>query len=1076
MGADPADTAGARAEQRWRLALEAVGDGVWDWNAATGSYYSPQWKAMLGYDDAEFANTHEEWEKRIHPDDLGRVNEALQPLLEASEAPYRCEYRLRCKDGSYRWVLGRGRVIERVNGKAIRILGTHNDITRYKEHEAEVERLNRLYAGLSHVNQAIVRSQTPESLLDAATGALVAFAGFNMAWVGRHDPATRDIVVVARNGYNRDYADQLHLTSDEAGSGSGPAGTAIRLGVTRVCNDFLNDPVMRPWRGMGLTAGWRSLAAFPIRAGDAVWGVLVVYSVELGFFGNREVDLLEEVAIDVSFGLDHLRKEVLRREAEESLQRSEQRLRMALDAAALSIWERDIETNRIAVDDRFEEVMGLQRAGFDGTFGNFLSHIHPADVEGLKESVAAAERDGTAYRHEYRSFGADGQVRWLVARGNYVRDGAGGRKRILGVVMDVTERKRAEEALARSEARYRRIVDTATEGIWLLDENLRTTFANRAMRAAVGTESDIEGKPVDDFLFPDDIAPCRERFTALQRDGRAEWDQRYRHASGREVETLTSASAIVDDAGQRLGYLAMLTDVTERRRAERERLRLTHQVQQAQKLESVGRLAGGVAHDFNNLLTVINGYAGLVLKKMHHADPLRGSIEEIRNAGERATGLVRQLLAFSRKQVLRREPIDLNRIVGDMEKMLPRLLGEDVEITVDPAPSELVTMADPHQMEQVLLNLTVNSRDAMPHGGVLTIRTGRSAFAGECPLCSAPMPPGEYVRLTVQDTGTGIEAHIREHLFEPFFTTKPVGKGTGLGLATVYGIVMESDGHIDVESEPGAGTAFHVWLPAAAQRAALTETALRRDARGGSETILVVEDQAEVRRFVAEALRQYGYNVLAVSDGESALAECSTVNVDLLLTDVVMPRMSGPELARRATALRPGLRVLLTSGYAESAHMPQSELAAAAFLQKPYSPQILAAKVREVLGRPRGARILVVDDEESIRRLLRTLLEGAGHTVVEAADLEGMLRWMETSAQNLVIADFNPRRPGADESLAELKRRWPSVALAVFAEGLAAAGRHVDLRLNKPIDPASLLEAVDRLLASGRVKSGAVSA
>ena len=377
-----------------------------------------------------------------------------------------------------------------------------------------------------------------------------------------------------------------------------------------------------------------------------------------------------------------------------------------------------------------------------------------------------------------------------------------------------------------------------------------------------------------------------------------------------------------------------------------ERRRLEEQLLQAQKMEAIGRLAGGVAHDFNNLLTIINGFSQLLLQTAKPEDPWREGLEQIRQAGERGAHLTRQLLTFSRRQVLRPQVLNLNEVLEGLQKMLPRLLGEDIIIQYDLAQDLGWIKADPGQMEQVVLNLAVNARDAMPHGGTLTVRTANITLDGT----QAPKRTGRYVRLTFQDTGVGMSAQVREHLFEPFFTTKEVGKGTGLGLSVVYGIVQQSGGWIEVESEPGRGSTFILMLPQVEAHPVATEAESPAAPRG-SGAVLVVEDNENVRRLTVRLVRELGYSALEASNGPEALEllRRRDVPVDVVLSDVVMPQMNGRELAERARELRPEVRVLLMSGYPQRAGRPEAE-AAFPILDKPLTLESLARALRQVLG------------------------------------------------------------------------------------------------------------------------------
>jgi CheY-like chemotaxis protein len=371
-------------------------------------------------------------------------------------------------------------------------------------------------------------------------------------------------------------------------------------------------------------------------------------------------------------------------------------------------------------------------------------------------------------------------------------------------------------------------------------------------------------------------------------------------------------------------------------------------------MEAVGRLAGGVAHDFNNMLTIITGYSGLLLEHPGTIEPLRGYVDEIRNASGRAASLTRQLLAFSRQQVLAPRVLDLNAVISNIQKMLKRLIGEDIDLVTVLGESLWPIMADPGQLEQVLLNLAVNARDAMPEGGVVTIETTNVKMDTAAAQAHFPLKPGPYVLLTFSDTGIGMDAETQARIFEPFFTTKETGKGTGLGLATVYGIVKQSGGYIWVYSDVGKGTTFKIYLPRTEVELDDSDPGRSRvESQRGTETLLLVEDDDSVRELVRNVLRENGYRVLEASRGEEALelSELFAGRIDLLVTDVVMPGMNGRELARRLVNFRPQIKVLYISGYADNAvWYPGGLDAGGAFLQKPFSPEALARKVREALS------------------------------------------------------------------------------------------------------------------------------
>jgi two-component system, cell cycle sensor histidine kinase and response regulator CckA len=406
----------------------------------------------------------------------------------------------------------------------------------------------------------------------------------------------------------------------------------------------------------------------------------------------------------------------------------------------------------------------------------------------------------------------------------------------------------------------------------------------------------------------------------------------------------THAVPLRGPAGEVRAALSVTRDVTERRRLE-------EQLVQAQRMEAVGRLAGGIAHDFNNLLTGILGYSDILRAGLAEDDPLRADADEVRKAADRAASLTRQLLAFSRRQVLQSRVIDLNKVVEEMERMLRRLIGEDVELVTACAADLGPVEADPGQIEQVIANLVVNARDAMPSGGRLVIETANYEVDQRLASArSAEMTPGPYVVLSVTDTGVGMDPETQAHLFEPFFTTKDVGKGTGLGLATVYGIVKQSGGFIWVYSEPGHGTSFQIYLPRAeAEVASATDSAVPGTTEEGTETVLVVEDEQLVRNLIAEELSRRGYTVLTAPNGIDALslAHARDGEVDVVVTDVIMPEMGGLELTQRLATMLPGIRIVYMSGYSELS--VSNDVGPWPLLQKPFNARTLAGKIREVL-------------------------------------------------------------------------------------------------------------------------------
>jgi two-component system, cell cycle sensor histidine kinase and response regulator CckA len=515
-------------------------------------------------------------------------------------------------------------------------------------------------------------------------------------------------------------------------------------------------------------------------------------------------------------------------------------------------------------------------------------------------------------------------------------------------------RLRAEQALRESEERNRLIVETTNEGICIIDAECRLTFANTRMAAMLGYSAvEIVGRPLLDLMH-EDSRSLAERSLGQPRDSSGgQIEVRFVRKDRSDLWVLVDSTPMADSDGRPDGALAMVMDVSLRKRLE-------EQLRQAQKMEAIGNLAGGVAHDFNNVLSVILSYTGLVLSSLKPGDPLRIDLEEVRKAGERAGDLTRQLLAFSRQQMLRPTTLDLNQIVVGMEKMLRRLLGEEVELSLLTSHGLGTIHADAGQLEQIVMNLVVNARDAMPRGGKVSIETANVELSAVYATAHHDVTPGPYVLLAVTDTGIGMDATTQARIFEPFFTTKEKGKGTGLGLSTVFGIVKQSGGHLWVYSEAGKGTTFKIYLPRTDGSVDRGKPSTRPAStlRGG-ETILIVEDEEQVRASMRAILRRYGYNVLEAQNGGEAFLICEkyTAKIHLLVTDVVMPRMSGRELAERLAPMRLEMKVLYVSGYTENSVVHHGVLdAGVAFLQKPITPEALARKVRETLDPPKPPR------------------------------------------------------------------------------------------------------------------------
>ena len=640
-----------------------------------------------------------------------------------------------------------------------------------------------------------------------------------------------------------------------------------------------------------------------------------------------------------------MRYAIERKRGEEALQKREEHYRSLIENALDIISILNEDGGIRYASPSVQRVLGYDPVELIGR--SIFSYAHPDDVAAVQD-LLSGKHDGAAesVSREFRFRHKQGNWYTLEAAGKHFIDEAGQPGTIFNA-RDVTERRKSEEELRLVNETLRAVIDTSPLAIYTLDRDRRLRSWNPAAERMFGwNTTEVMGQPLPTILPEqqhDSLAQF-ERILSGEETLRGVEAHRLRK-DGSTLDVSIWTSPLRSATGETIGIMAVVVDNTERKRLE-EQLRL------AQRMEAVGRLAGGVAHDFNNLLTIITGYTDLLLDRMHSGEPLRRQAEEIRKAASRAAALTNQLLAFSRKHVLQPKVVDLNEEVAEMDRMLRRLIGEDVNLVTCLDSKGGRVKADPTQIEQVIVNLVVNAREAMPSGGRLTIETKNVYLDEDYARTHVGVKAGAYVMLAVTDTGHGIDAVTLQHIFEPFFTTKKQ-KGTGLGLATVYGIVKQSGGHVWVYSEVGKGSSFKIYLPRVEEPASEREAALLPAGLARSEeTILVAEDEDTVRALVREILQNKGYRVLEARQGTEALelSQRHKGRIHLLVTDVVMPQMSGRELSERIRLAHPDTKVLYISGYTDNVVVPHGMLdEGAQFLQKPFAPEALARKVREML-------------------------------------------------------------------------------------------------------------------------------
>ncbi|MDB5310219.1 MAG: Blue-light-activated protein [Gemmataceae bacterium] len=884
----PEDDGGARkptiGEAHFRTLIERSLDAVILFDPdGTVRYASPSSAKLMGYTPAELIGR--DGFETVHPDDRDRVREVLGRIVSEPRGTATEVYRVRHKDGSWRWLEARGTNLLDEPGLAA-VAATYRDVT---DQRATEEVRARLAAIIESAQDAIVGADPTGTILTWNPAAERLFGYTLGEIIGRH------ITVLAA-------PDQIVEEQ----------GFIKRLVRGEQLPPFETTRLRKDWRVVPVSL---SLSVIRHPAGNL-----------LGFSASYR-DLTPE------------------QQARDALRRSEEKYRELFEQNPHPMWVYAVETLRfLAVNDAAVDQYGYSRDEFLGM--TILDIRPPEDVSTLLASVRHATPGllrGGVWRHRHK----DGRTREAEVASHAIR--YDGRPARLVLATDVTARRRAEMALREREELFRNVIAHIPCGVFWKDRNSVYLGCNDQMARDLGFASPDQVVGRTDAALgvtPTEAATYRDADKQVVETGSPVLNREESQTRpGGKVTLLTSKVPLRDAAGAVVGVLGVYQDITDRKKLE-------EQYRQAQRMEAVGRLAGGVAHDFNNLLTVITGYSDLVLIALPGHDPAWPLVEEIKKAGERAAVLTQQLLAFGRKQMLQQQVLNLNEVVTGLEKMLRRIIGEDIRLATLSGPDLLRVKADPVQVEQVILNLAVNARDAMPTGGRLTIETANMALP-RGPGGESAVRPGPYVLLSVSDTGCGIPADVLPHVFEPFYTTKPVGQGTGMGLATVYGIATAHGGHVEVESTVGRGTTFRVYWPAAEELSQETdrpagETRLPR----GTEVVMVAEDEEGVRGLARLTLQKLGYTVLVAANAEQTLAaaRASDRPMDLLLTDVVMPGMSGRALAERMLAEYPGLKVLYTSGYTDDAVVRYGvESDRVNFLPKPYTPAILARKVREVL-------------------------------------------------------------------------------------------------------------------------------
>lgn len=891
------------SEDRLNLVIKGSNDAPWDWDLVSNNlYYSPQWWSQLGYAPGELSADDTLWERLMHPEDGGHVQSVFGDALKSETLSYEVEFRLLHKDGHYVPVLSRGFITRDDTGKPIRVTGMNMDLSEQKKIENILKDNEQRYKSAQRMG--LVGNWEYDLVTERFWG-----SGETKRIFG-YDPKdeTFSINKIENCIPERERVHQALVDLIEKEK------------------SYDLEFEIRPFTGAEKRVIHSTAELVKNASGLTI----------------KVIGVIQDITN--------------RKQAENKTALNTKRLEEAQRIAQVGDWDWDPITDTIAWSEQLYRIFSLDPNEPPPQYQGQLKLYHPEDAILLNEVISKSLKDCTPYELELRRTNPDGHVIYLLTRGETETDQFGKITRLFGSVQDITARKINEKRLQESEERYKELFENAPFPYQSLDKNGCILEVNRRWLEHLGYSRDeVAGKFFGEFLHPDWQDHFKENFPTFKSVGEVlgiEFQLRKKD----ETYIWVSFDGKIrrDEAGIFLQTHCIFTDISKEKRLQDRVDQQREALGQSRKLESVGRLAGGIAHDFNNMLSIILGYTEMALEKLEPNDPLYVDMTEIHQAGKRSADITRQLLAFARKQTVAPKVLNLNTNIGSMIKMLRHLIGEDIDFSWMPGTELWSVKIDPSQIDQILANLCVNARAAITDVGKVTIETKNIAFDEEYCADHAEFLPGEYVMIAVSDDGCGIAPEIMGQIFEPFFTTKGIGEGTGLGLATVYGIVKQNKGFINVYSELNKGTTLRIYLSRYVEHVVEERNEPSQEiplSRG--ETILLVEDDPSILKLGIRIIEKMGYKVLSTTKPKEAqkIAEEYDGQINLLITDVVMPEMNGRELSEQLRHLYPQLKILFMSGYTANVIAHRGVLDEGInFISKPFSPKGIAVKIREALA------------------------------------------------------------------------------------------------------------------------------